>query len=73
MTNLNKHVWEGWTIQSFIDELQPMLDMANSGQSIQEMPSTRREMEKYLKENQPCYKKRIPELVDYFCVRYSIK
>jgi hypothetical protein len=24
---LNKHIWEGWTVQDFIDELEPTIDM----------------------------------------------
>jgi hypothetical protein len=46
--------------------------MAFQGQSIQKMPTTRKEMTDYLKENQPSYKKTIPDLVKYFCERYTI-
>jgi len=70
--NLDKHIWEGWTVQSFIDDMQPILDMAARGQSIQRMPKTKKEMADYLKDNQPHYKKTIPELVKYFCQRYNI-
>ena len=25
--NREKHIWEGWTVGSFIDELEPMFDI----------------------------------------------
>lgn len=31
--NFNKHIWEGWTVQSFIDELELQADMIMQGQS----------------------------------------
>ena len=31
--NLTRMIWEGWTAQNFVDELQPQLDMIMYGQS----------------------------------------
>lgn len=25
--NLDRHVWEGWTVQDFVDELEPSIKM----------------------------------------------
>ena len=33
--NNNKHVWEGWTVQSFIDELEPTFNMIMNNGSWQ--------------------------------------
>ena len=29
--NRDKHVWEGWTVGDFIDDIEPTFDMVNSG------------------------------------------
>ena len=31
--NLNKEIWEGWTVQAFIDELEWSIKAIMSGQS----------------------------------------
>ena len=31
--NLNKHIWEGWTVQSFINELEPTFNQIMNNQS----------------------------------------
>jgi len=64
--NMNKHIWEGWTVGSFIDELEPQFDMINRGQSWQKPFTTRDEVKRWAMDNQPYYKKYIPEVVDYF-------
>ena len=27
--NRDKHIWEGWTVGDFIDDIEPTFDMAN--------------------------------------------
>ena len=27
--NRDKHIWEGWTVGDFIDDIEPIFDMAN--------------------------------------------
>ena len=63
--NLSKHIWEGWTVQDFIDELEPTLDIIMSGGSWQKINSTE-ELKEWCKDNQPYYKKHIPDVVNYF-------
>ena len=67
--NLNKHVGEGWTVQMFIDELEPMFNMIQRGQSWQKPFANRDEVKKWCMENQPYYKKYIKEVVDYFTTK----
>ena len=31
--NLQKHIWEGWTVQDFIDDLDPILARIQCGAS----------------------------------------
>jgi hypothetical protein len=69
----NKHIWEGWTVGHFIDELEPMLDRIQSGKSWQKPLKTKEELVKWLKDRQPYYKKTIPEVVKYFSNKYWIK
>jgi len=64
--NLNKHIWEGWTVQSFIDELEPSFDMIMRGDSWQKPFKDDNELKEWCKSNQPYYKKHIPEVFKYF-------
>ena len=70
--NMNREVWEGWTVQKFINELEPQLEIIMSGQSWKKPLSGRDELETWLKDNQPYYKKIIPEVRDYFCRKYRL-
>ena len=56
--NLNKHIWEGWTVQDFIDELEPFIERANI--------KTKEELKEWCKNEQPYYKKHIPGVYNYF-------
>lgn len=71
--NLNKHVKEGWTVKDFIDELEPQLDMIMRGNSWQNPIKTKAELKKWCMDNQPFYKKHIPDVVAYFAKKYRIK
>lgn len=68
----NKHVWEGWTVQGFIDELQPSVAMIMSNRSWQKPFRTREELKRWCMDHQPYYKKYIPGVVDHFCQSYGI-
>jgi hypothetical protein len=67
MTN-NKHIWEGWTVQHFIDDLEFLFDrlVSNSNEFGTNKFQTREDVKKWCMDNQPYYKKYIPEVVDYF-------
>jgi len=64
--NLNKHIWEGWRVQDFINELEPHFEMIMSGMSWQKPFKGREELKRWCMDNQPYYKKYIPEVVSYF-------
>lgn len=68
---MNKVIWEGWTAQDFVDELEPMFIMTMSGQSWQKPFKTRDEVKRWCMDNQPYYKKCIKGVVDYFFKKNS--
>lgn len=71
--HLDKHIWEGWTIRSFIKELAPLIETVMNGNSFKKPFTNRNELAKYCADNQPYYKKVIPEVVSYFADKYNIK
>jgi hypothetical protein len=71
--DLSKHIWEGWTVQNFIDELEPTFNMIMNNNSWQKPFKSKEEVKTWCKDNQPYYKKYIPSVVNYFCKEYNIK
>jgi len=55
----NKHIWEGWTVGDFINELELPFNYAKSSLN-------KNTIKKWCMENQPYCKKYIPEVVNYF-------
>lgn len=70
--NLDKHIWEGWTVRSFINELEPMLNMIMSNNSFIKPFKDKKELAEWCADNQPYYKKVIPDVVNYFVNKYNI-
>lgn len=68
----NKHISEGWTVKSFIDDLEPVLNMIYNNQSWQRKFKTKIELKKWCIDNQPYYKKYIPEVVNHFAQKYNL-
>ncbi len=62
--NLDRHIWEGWTVKAFIEELEPIFQFQNF--------STKEEIRKWCKSNQPYYKKHIPEVANYFIKKVGL-
>ena len=73
MSTLQREVWEGWTVQDFIDEMSPQVDMIMRGESWIKPFETKAELVKYLKDNQPYYKKSIPGVNSYFAKKYGLR
>ena len=71
--NLNKHIWEGWRVIDFIEDLEHTLEMIMTGQSWKKPIKTKIELKEFCKDNQPYYKKHIPEVVNYFAKKHNIK
>ena len=60
-----RHVWEGWTVQDFIDDLEVTFPY----QSF----SSKDELKSWCKSEQPYYKKHIPEVYNYFLKKSNLK
>ena len=69
---LNKEIYEGWTVGDFIENLQPQADMIMNGNSWKQPFKTKAELRKWVGENQPYYKKPVPDVVNYFAERYGL-
>jgi len=67
--SMDKHIWEGWTVRNFIEELEPTFNMIMRGQSWQKPFKSKEEVKRWCIDNQPYYKKYIPEVVSYFAKR----
>ena len=70
--NNDKHIWEGWTVQSFIDALEPTFNMIMSNNSWKKPFSSKQELKEWCKDQQPYYKKYIPEVYSYFLKKTSL-
>ena len=71
--DLNKHIWEGWLITDFIEALEPTLIIIQEGRSYIAPFKNKTELKKWCMDNQPYYKKHIPEVVVYFSKKFNIK
>lgn len=56
--NPTRHIYEGWTVKDFIEDV-------SIGFEYQHFKDTE-ELKQYVKDNQPYYKKHIPEVYAYF-------
>ena len=71
--NMDKHIWEGWTVGDFIEELEPTFNQIMRGSSWQKPFKTKDEVKAWAMDNQPYYKKNIPEVVNYFWAKVQSK
>ena len=67
--NLDKHIWEGWTVGDFVDALEPGFNQIMRGDSWSSPLKSKVEIKKWCMDNQPYYKKHIPDVVSYFEAR----
>lgn len=58
--DMNKHIWEGWTVRDFINDLSVTFPL------VKDKFKTKEELKKWCMAEQPYYKKYIPEVVNYF-------
>ena len=70
--DLEKHIWEGWTVRDFISVLEPQISLIMTGKSWRKPFKTRAELSAWCADNQPYYKKPIDEVTDYFADLYGL-
>lgn len=71
--DLDRNVWEGWTPRAFIEALEPSIAMIMTGRSWKKPFTSKAELAEYCCDNQPYYKKKVPEVVDYFAKAYGLR
>ena len=54
----SRHIWEGWTVQDFIDDLEITFKYKRF--------RNKKELKDWCKSEQPYYKKHIPEVYNHF-------
>ena len=64
--DLNRNVWEGWTPQLFIDDLEITFPFAKASLK------TKEDVKKWCKSEQPYYKKHIPEVAKHFIQKLGL-
>lgn len=65
--NRDKHIWEGWTVGDFIDEIEPTFDTIQRSTAFDKVSfESKSQLKKWVKDEQPYYKKHIPEVYNYF-------
>ena len=69
--NYNKHIWEGHMVIDFINDLNYLVSVAVSGHSHIKHVTNKKELKEFCKDNQPYYKKHIPEVVEHFAKQYN--
>jgi hypothetical protein len=57
--NKDKHIWEGWTVGDFIDDIEPVFDRCAPFMD-------KKSLKRWVAQEQPYYKKHIPEVYKYF-------
>lgn len=71
--NLNKHIYEGWTVGDFIENLAWQVELIMSGGAIQKPFDNKQELADWCKDNQPYYKKKISDVNNYFTQKYNLQ
>lgn len=69
MINRDKHIWEGWTVGDFIDDLEPAFNTITRSDGFWDHNvgfKSKSQLKTWVKDNQPYYKKHIPEVYNYF-------
>lgn len=69
----NKHIIEGWRVTDFIEALEPTLSQIQNNGSWMKPIKTKVELKEWCKDNQPYYKKHIPEVVNHFAKKFKLK
>ena len=74
--NIEKHIWEGWKVIDFINQIEPTLEiiLSNHRDSFYCDKKPFKSMDEFnssVKMEQPYYSKYIPGLVSYFTRKYA--
>ena len=68
----SKQIFEGWTVQDFIDDLDPVFTMIMNGKSWLKPFKTEDEIKKWCTSEQPGYKRPIKEVYNHFIKKANL-
>lgn len=70
----NRHIYEGWHVSDFIEEIQPLFDAViyNANNFWVKPFNNLEDLKQWVKDNQPYYKKHIPEVFAHFKKLYIL-
>lgn len=69
---MSRYIWEGWTVDDFINDLSAPLEWIQNGESWHAPIKDANELKEWLKDNQPYYKHHIPEVFKHFKDKYDL-
>ena len=69
--DLNRHIWEGWTVGDFILYIEPAFDQIMQRRSHVQPFKDDKELKEWCMSEQPYYKKNIPEVFKYFKNKFA--
>ena len=61
--NRDKHIWEGWTVGDFIDDIEVTFNYRSKYSNFWK---SKEDLKKWVASEQPYYKKHLPEVYKYF-------
>ena len=68
--NRDKHIWEGWTVGDFIDDIEVTFNYRSKYSNFWK---SKEDLKKWVISEQPYYKKYIPEVYNYFLKKSGLK
>lgn len=71
--NLDKEIWEGWTVGDFVNDMVNTFDTIMAGRSWKKPFTSYEELKQWCMDEQPYYKKHIPEVYQFFKTKYDEK
>ncbi len=67
--NRDKHIWEGWTVGDFIDDVEVTFNYRSKYSNFWK---SKEDLKEWVKSEQPYYKKHIPEVYEYFLSKTNL-
>lgn len=70
--NYSKHIWEDWTVRDFINDIEYSVDITINDYKSRGIVITKDIISRITSDQQPYYKRVIPDVVNYFCNKYNV-
>lgn len=70
--NYSKHICEGWTVRDFINYIEYSVNITINDYKSRGIVITKDIISRITSDQQPYYKRVIPDVVNYFCNKYNV-